>query len=289
MTPMNPERLTGFLSTVYERAGVPPADARLVADSMVQADLWGHQSHGVLRAGWYLARLQSGVMKSRTVPRLVVDAGAVAVIDGDEGIGHVLTRDAAREAIARAKRHGIGAVAVRNSNHFGTCMYYTRMGPEAGCVLLLASNGGPAMAPWGGTRKILGTSPWSVAAPAGRHAPLIMDYGEHGRGARQDFRRPERRERIPEGWALGPDGRPTTDPQQAIDGLILPMAGHKGYSIAVVIDMLAGVLSGSQFLSGVHGPYETLRDRGSSFPRMREPRLSNWTPAFAGVTHQIFP
>src|SRR5687767_11101972 len=146
MTPMNPERLTGFLSTVYERAGVPPADARLVADSMVQADLWGHPSHGVLRAGWYLARLQSGVMKARTAPRLVVDAGAVAVIDGDEGIGHVLTRDAACEAIARAKRHGIGAVAVRNSNHFGTCMYYTRMGPEAGCVLLLASNRGPAMA-----------------------------------------------------------------------------------------------------------------------------------------------
>ena len=260
---MNPDKLADFLAAVYERAGVLAGDARLLADSMVQADLWGHQSHGVLRAGWYLARLQSGVMKARTAAQVVVDAGAVAVIDGKEGIGHVLTRDAARDAIARAKRHGIGAVAVRNSNHFGTCMYYTRLGPEAGCVLLLASNGGPAMAPWGGTKKILGTSPWSVAAPAGRHAPLIMDMANTAVARGKIFVARKRHESIPEGWAIGPDGRPTTDPQAAIDGLILPMAGHKGYAIAVVIDMLAGVLSGSEFLSGVHGPYETAKRSGA--------------------------
>ena len=263
MTPMNPDKLADFLTAVYQRVSVPAPDARLLADSMLQADLWGHQSHGVLRAGWYLARLQAGVMKARTAARQVVDAGAVAVVDGAEGLGHVLTRDAARDAISRAKRHGIGAVAVRNSNHFGTCMYYTRMGAEAGCVLLLASNGGPAMAPWGGTKKILGTSPWSVAAPAGRHAPLIMDMANTAVARGKIFVARKRRERIPEGWAIGPDGRPTTDPQEAIDGLILPMAGHKGYAIAVVIDMLAGVLSGSEFLSGVHGPYETRKRSGA--------------------------
>ncbi|HEV8693757.1 MAG TPA: Ldh family oxidoreductase, partial [Lysobacter sp.] len=249
--------LVEFLTQVYASAGVPQADARLVADSMVQADLWGHQSHGVLRASWYLARLESGVMKAHTRPRFVVDAGAVAVIEGGEGIGHVLTEHAAREAIGRAKMHGIAAVAVRNSNHFGTCMYYTRMGAEAGCVMLLTTNGGPAMAPWGGRKKIVGTNPWSVAAPAGRHPPLLMDMANTAVARGKIYLARQRHEPIPEGWAIDAAGRPTTDPQAAIDGIILPMAGHKGYAIAVAMDMLCGVLSGSSFLSAVHGPYET--------------------------------
>jgi LDH2 family malate/lactate/ureidoglycolate dehydrogenase len=252
---INAQALVDFVAAVYASAGVPPADGRLMADSLVQADLWGHQSHGVLRTGWYLARLESGVMKARTSPRLAVDAGAVAVIDGDDGVGQVLTTHAAHEAIERARRHGIAAVAVRNSNHFGTCMYYTRMGVPAGCVMLLTTNGGPAMAPWGGRKKIVGTNPWSVAAPAGRHPPFMMDMANTGVARGKIYLARQRRERIPEGWAIDADGRPTTDPQAAIDGIILPMAAHKGYAIAVAMDMLAGVLSGSAFLSAVHGPY----------------------------------
>lgn len=112
MTTINPERLVDFVAAVYAGEGVPEPDARLLADTLVQADLWGHQSHG------------------------------------------------------------IGAVGVRNSNHFGTCMYYTLMGAREGCVTLLTTNGGPAMAPWGGRKKIVGTNPWSVAAPAGSRAPI---------------------------------------------------------------------------------------------------------------------
>jgi LDH2 family malate/lactate/ureidoglycolate dehydrogenase len=152
-------RLTDFAAAVYASAGMPEADARLVADTLVQADLWGHQSHGVLRLGWYLDRLRHGVMHPVTTPELVVDAGAIAVIDGHDGVGQVLTMRATHEAITRAKAHGIGAVAVRHSNHFGTCMYYTRRIAAAGCVAMLTSNGGPAMAPWGGRKKIIGTNP----------------------------------------------------------------------------------------------------------------------------------
>lgn len=252
---LNAQALVNFVAAVYASAGLPPDDARLVADSLVQADLWGHQSHGVLRTGWYLARLESGVMKARSPARLTVDAGAVAVVEGNQGVGQVLTAHAAREAIERARRHGISAVAVRNSNHFGTCMYYTRMGAHAGCVMLLTTNGGPAMAPWGGRTKIVGTNPWSLAAPAGRHPPFILDMANTGVARGKIYLARQRRERIPEGWALDAEGRPTTDPQAAIDGIILPMAGHKGYGIAVSMDMLAGVLSGSAFLSAVQGPY----------------------------------
>ena len=254
---VDPDRLINFATAVYAGAGVPEADARLIADTLVQADLWGHQSHGVLRLGWYLDRLRNGVMKPVTTPEFVVDAHAIAVIDGHDGVGHVLTELAAREAIKRAKAHGIAAVAVRNSNHFGTCMYYTRMGAQQGCVMLLTSNGGPAMAPWGGRKKIIGTNPWSVAAPAGRHAPLVVDMANTGVARGKIYLARQKRQTIPLGWAINAAGEPTIDPQEAIDGIILPMAEHKGYAIATMIDMLSGVLTGSGFLSAVHSPYKT--------------------------------
>ena len=255
--PVDHRRLLDFAAAVYAQQGVPEADARLIADTLVQADLWGHQSHGVLRLGWYLDRLRNKVMKPVTTPEFVVDAGALAVIDGHDGVGHVLTKLAADEAIRRARQHGIAAVGVRMSNHFGTCMYYTLHGARQGCVMMLASNGGPAMAPWGGRKKIVGTNPWSIAAPAGRHAPFVVDMANTGVARGKIYLARNRQQPIPEGWAITADGAPTTDPQAAIDGIILPMAGHKGYAIAAMVDMLSGVLTGSGFLSAVHSPYKT--------------------------------
>lgn len=251
------QQLLEFATAVYAGQGVPEADARLIADTLVQADLWGHQSHGVLRLGWYLDRLRNKVMNPLTTPEFVVDAGGIAVIDGHDGVGHVLTKLATEEAIRRAKVHGIAAVGVRMSNHFGTCMYYTLMGARAGCVMMLTSNGGPAMAPWGGRKKIIGTNPWSIAAPAGRHAPFVVDMANTGVARGKIYLARNKRQPIPEGWAINADGAPTTDPQEAIDGIILPMAGHKGYAIAAMVDMMSGVLTGSGFLSAVHSPYKT--------------------------------
>jgi len=254
---IDPERLIDFGTAVYTSVGMPEADARLVADTLVQADLWGHQSHGVLRLGWYLDRVRNGVMKPVTKPEFVVDAGSIAVIDGHDGVGHVLTMLATREAVKRAKAHGLGAVGVRMSNHFGTCMYYTLTGAREGCVMLLTSNGGPAMAPWGGRKKIIGTNPWSVAAPAGDRAPFVVDMANTGVARGKIYLARQKRQPIPLGWAINAAGAPTTDPQEAIDGIILPMAEHKGYAIASMVDILSGVLTGSGFLSQVHSPYKT--------------------------------
>lgn len=252
-----PDRLIEFATAVYESAGMPRDDAHLIADTLVQADLWGHQSHGVLRLGWYLDRLRNKVM--RPTPRIeqLVDAGAMGLIDAHDSVGQVSTMQAARQAIHRAQAHGVGVVGVRNSNHFGTCMYYTLAGAREGCVMLLTSNGGPAMAPWGGRKKIVGTNPWSVAAPAGRHAPLVMDMANTGVARGKIYLARNQRLPIPLGWAINAAGEPTTDPQEAIDGIILPMAEHKGYAIAVIVDLLSGVLTGSGFLSAVHSPYKT--------------------------------
>ncbi|MDR5759547.1 Ldh family oxidoreductase [Caballeronia sp. LZ035] len=253
---VHPDALRAFISQVYRSAGAPSEDALLAADAMVQADLWGHQSHGVLRLGWYYARLRSGAMKAVTQPTFPVDAGAIAVMDGNDGIGPVIARTAALDAIRRAQAHGIGAVSVRHSNHFGTCMYFTRMGAEAGCIMLAMTNGGPNMAPWGGLKKLIGTNPWSVAAPAGRYPPMVMDVANSGVARGKIVLAQLRRETIPQGWAIDVRGRPTTDPVEGLKGFILPMAGHKGYAIGTMVDVLSGVLSGSGFLDDVRGPYE---------------------------------
>ena len=136
-----PEPLIAFATAVYMALGMPEADAALAADTLVQADLWGHQSHGVLRLSWYAARLKAGVCSAVARPDIIIDAGALAVIDGKDAMGQVLTHFAAQEAIRRAKTHGIGAVGLRNSNHFGTAMYFTLMGPREGddCAQSLSS------------------------------------------------------------------------------------------------------------------------------------------------------
>ena len=232
------DRLRAFAAALYEQAGLPAGDAQLVADSLVQADLWGHQSHGVLRLDWYRQRVLAGTMRAVTQPELVSDGGAIAVIDGRDGVGQVLAKRALEEAIARAKRHGLGAVAVRNSNHFGTAMYWTRLAASAGCIGFLSTNASPSMAPWGARAKRIGNNPWSIAAPAGRHAPMILDIANTAVARGKVYLARQRGEPIPQGWALDAEGRPTTDPRAAIEGMILPMAGHKGYAITVMMDVL---------------------------------------------------
>jgi LDH2 family malate/lactate/ureidoglycolate dehydrogenase len=255
-------RLTSFTADVLGAVRVPDADARLVADSLVTADLWGHQSHGVLRLGWYVDRIRAGVMAAVTTPETVADTGALAVVDGHDGVGQVLAALAAREAAGRAHRHGVGVVAVRNSNHFGTAAYFTRMAARDGCVAILTTNASPAMAPWGGRRKTVGTNPWSIAAPAGGHDVLVMDVANTAVARGKVYLARQRGEPIPAGWAVDADGAPTTDPAAALDGLILPMAGHKGYAIALMMDVLSGVLTGSAFGAAVSGPYQAERRSG---------------------------
>lgn len=255
LSPQSPERLKDFAVAVYSRLGLPQADAELVAHSLVQADLWGHQSHGVMRTFWYAARLQSGATRAVTETRLEVDAGAVAVMNGNDGVGQVIAARAMSEAIARAKAHGIGAVSVRNSGHFGTAMYFTRMAAAEDCIGLLTTNASPAMAPWGGREKRVGNNPWSIAAPAGDLAPMVLDIANTVVARGKLYLARQRGEAIPEGWAIDAEGRPTVDAAEGIAGNILPFAGHKGYAIATMMDVLSGILSGSHFGRDVVGPY----------------------------------
>src|SRR3954471_20886073 len=253
---LSPDVLRAFGTRVLQAHDVPEEHAALVADSLVQADLWGHQSHGVLRLPWYVGRLQTGAMTARTEPAVLSDTGPLMLLDGRDGIGQVLTEHARQLAVERARSHGVGVVGVRHSNHFGTAMYFTRRAAEDGCVAVLTTNASPAMAPWGGREKRLGTNPWSIAAPGPDGGVVAVDIANTAVARGKIYLAKNRGEPIPESWALTADGEPTTDPAEGVLGVVLPMAGHKGYAITFLMDVLSGALTGSGVGTEVHGPYE---------------------------------
>ena len=257
--PVSAIRLKKSCADILNAAGLSLADAELVADTLVQADLWGHQSHGTLRLPAYVERLRSGAVDARAEPSILRDSGAVALIDGMGAMGQVVANTAMNLAIDRAKTFGLGVVSVRNSNHFGTAMYFTLKAARQGCIGFLATNASPAMPPWGGRAKSVGTNPWSWAAPAGDRPDMVLDIANTAVARGKIHLARQKKEPIPLGWALDEKGAPTTDPDAALGGVTLPMAGHKGYGIAVMMDVLAGVLSGSAFGSNVAGPFQSER------------------------------
>lgn len=252
-----PQRWIEFASAVLQSSDVPSGDANLVADSLVQAELWGHQSHGLLRLPWYIARLRNGVMQAKTRPETIIDSGSVLVLDGRHGIGQVLGDTIRAESVQRARANGIALVGVRNSNHFGTAQYFTRRAAKEGCVSFLTTNSSSAMAPWGGKSKILGANPWSIAAPAPTtHGVVVADMSNTTAARGKMFLARDEGKSIPADWALSADGLPTTDPVEALNGLVQPIGGAKGYAITFMMDVLAGALTGSQTGVRVNGPYD---------------------------------
>ena len=249
------ERLRRFASACLSVQGMPVADADLVADSLVQADLWGHQSHGVMRLPWYGARIANRVTRAKAEVAIAMDAGALVLLDGGDAMGQVVTDRAMTLAIERARRHGIGAVSVRNSGHFGTAMYFTRHAALSGFIGVLTTNSSPAMPPTGGREKRLGANPWSIASPAGSHPPMMLDISNTAVARGKLYMARQRGEPIPQGWAVDAEGAPTTDPVAGIAGAIMPMGGHKGYGISMMMDVLSGVLSGSGFGADISGPF----------------------------------
>ncbi len=257
-----PSQLIEFASSVFRLVGVPDDDASLWADTLVRSDLRGHPSHGIFRLPWYVHRIEREVMRPVSDIKTLRDHRAVMLLDAQDGVGQVAAFRAMQIAIERAKTYGIAAVSVRRSNHFGAAMYFTLQAAQAGCIGMISTNASPAMAPWGGLKAVLGNNPWSISAPAGHFDPLILDIANTMVARGKIYTARQEGKEIPDSWAIDKLGRPTTNPTEALAGLILPIGGHKGYAISFMVDVLTGVLSGSEFATGVAGPYQAERESG---------------------------
>jgi L-2-hydroxycarboxylate dehydrogenase (NAD+) len=248
------EALRAFLLAVFDHWGAPPAVAALTADLMVRTDLRGVDSHGIGMLPTYLRWYRCGWIVPTAEPEIVGDEGTTAVIDGQQAFGHYAATRAMELAIAKARAHGVGLVTCRNSNHYGAAANYSMMALAHDMIGLSLTNSGPAVVPTFGRQAMLGTNPISLAAPAAREYPFVLDMATSTVAIGKLSVALRWGKPIPAGWALDPSGRPTTDPRVAYETRLLTplgathdLGGHKGYGLAVMVDILAGVLAGAAF------------------------------------------
>lgn len=250
--------LSLFLARLFTDAGLPAHAAATMADALIEADLQGVASHGVQQAPIYLKRLRAGTISPATAALTVLDRGAVAVLDARSMLGHLAADQAMALAIAKARSHGAGVIAMRNSGHFGAAGRYVAAASRQGFVGIALCNAVPVIAAPGGVERLVGTNPLAIALPTDDPTPLVLDMAMSEAAFGRIRKAAMEGETIPANWALAADGTPTTDPVQALTGLLQPMAGHKGFGLAMMIDLICGLLSDGTCGAAVPGVYDDM-------------------------------
>lgn len=229
---------------IFEAAGVGPERAEILANCLVEADLQGISSHGVIRIPVYVRRILDGLTEIHAEIAPIHDYPAAALLDGKNVIGQVAGEQAMKLAIEKAANCGVGCVGLRGTNHFGTCGHYAAMAAKQTMIGFSFVNTTPLVAVHGSTHKAVGNNPLSIAIPAGVRDPLILDMACSVAQGKIEVLQKKGMD-IPEGWAVDEDGKPTTDAAKALRGVLLPIAGPKGSGLAICIDVLCGILTGS--------------------------------------------
>ncbi|MDR1660016.1 MAG: Ldh family oxidoreductase [Desulfovibrio sp.] len=243
------EELAGAIAELLEKAGVPTADAAVTADVMADTNAKGIESHGVRWLDVYLQRIQAGGVNPVTRIDVLKDKGSLLMLDANNGLGQVAMVKAVEMGVKKAGETGMAIVGVRNSNHFGACSYYTEMAAKMGMVSFCCTNSTPLMAPWGGIDLCIGTNPISYGFPT-KGTPIVLDMATTAYARGKVFIAARKNLPIPEGVALNKYGDPTTDAKEALEGIMLPAAGPKGFGLSLVVDLLAGIMTGSNY--GAH-------------------------------------
>lgn len=239
---MNPDGVCRICTEIFCSAGYPRENAEFIAKSLVFADIRGVSSHGVARIKSYMERAKKEHWNAD--PQITYQQkGAICMVDGDDGFGSIVGTRAMEKAVEMAKEHGIGFCSVRRSAHYGMASYYPMLAAEAGMIGFSCTNGVSNLAHFGSMEGMLGTNPFSMAVPMQGCSPLVLDVAcsVTARGNISNCKR-EGKE-IPLGWAIDSEGNPTTDPARALVGAVLPFGGHKGSGIAIMVDILCGILN----------------------------------------------
>lgn len=241
--------LIDFSTRAFRACGASDEAAALTARHLIGADLRGVDTHGVVRLPLYVSRLQRGLMDAKAQPEIVRQSATTAVMDAHNALGQWVANRAMTLAIEKARDHDIGVVTVRHSNHYGAAAEYSLLAAEQGMIGITTTNTAPLMAPKGGAERRLGNNPLSIAVPSNLEAPLTLDIAFSVVAAWNLMLAHQRGQKIPEGWALDSEGQATDDPYRGLvgGGMLCPISDHKGYGLAMMMDVLTGVLSGGHF------------------------------------------
>jgi L-2-hydroxycarboxylate dehydrogenase (NAD+) len=240
------EQLRSFITTAMEKLGLPEADAAIVGRLMAEAELQGSDGHGVIRLLPYARRIRAGGLNLKPDIKIVQERAGMAVLDGDNGMGHLVMQRAAELAIEKARNCGIGWVGSRLSNHAGPASLYARMPMAHDMIgLYFAVGNANHLPPWGGLDMLLSTNPIAVAVPAGAEPPVVLDMATTVAAYGKVKAKAQRGEQMPVGWMIDRLGQPLTDPKRADEGFLMPIGGYKGYGLSLIVGLLAGTLNGA--------------------------------------------
>ena len=261
------EELEAFMREALIHAGIPAADAEIISDVLIESDKRGIDSHGIGRLKpIYIDRIDEGIMLPTTEIEVLRDKGATAVLDGHNGMGHVVSHKAMEMAIEKAKNFGLGMVTVRNSNHYGISGYYATMATKEGLIGITGTNARPSIAPTGGVENMLGTNPLVFGMPTDEEFPFVLDCATSvtQRGKIEVYGRAGKE--LPQGWVIDHQGKTRTDTQQVLKDLTTGMAaltplggigevtgGYKGYGYATVVEILSAALQAGSFMKALNG------------------------------------
>ena len=242
------EQLEQFIQRCLTAVGMSERNARIAAELMSEADLNGSDGHGVFRLPQYVKRIRSGGINVEPNIRVATDKGAMALVNGDDAMGHLVMRYATDLAMEKAAKHGVGWVGVQHGNHAGPAALYAKMPMQRDMIgIYVAVGSANHLPPWGGTELLLSTNPIAVGIPAHEEPPIVLDMATTVAAYGKVKTAAQRGEQMPEGWMMDKFGKPLTDPTRAGEGFLLPIGGAKGYGLALVFGLLAGTLNGAAF------------------------------------------
>lgn len=256
MNTFNESDLKLFCNRVLEGMGMNKENSDIVADSLIRANLEGVDSHGISRLPIYSKRFTDKRINLNPDISMEESTPSVLLVDGDNGLGHVVTYHSILKGMDMAKQSGISAIAIKNSNHFGTASYYCQLACEQNLACIGFTNSPSGIAPWGGKSAFFGTNPIAFGFPTGNDQPVIIDLSTSIVARGKIILAAKQGKDIPDGWAIDEKGHPTNDPEEALRGAVLPLGGAKGSALALAVEILTGILSGAAFGPHVKNLYD---------------------------------
>ncbi len=258
-------KLEEFSNSCLVKIGVPKQEAEIITNTMIEADARGIHSHGIMRLPIYIERIQKGLILKVANVSVENETNASAVLNGNFSAGQVVATKAMELAISKAKESSVGVVTVKNSNHFGIAAHYALKASEKNMIGIVMSNTSPLMPPIGGAEKVLGNNPLAISAPTETSFPLLLDMALSNVALGKILFAQTKGIPIPEGWGADREGNVTTDPSLVLNGgFVLPAAGPKGFGLALMIEILTGVLSGGDFSKMIPSMYDLTQKQSIS-------------------------